>query len=165
VNLYIQKIINDIKESAEGIIAENPYQIRAVYVLDAEGTVIAYATNNALTKLGNTLFTAPRFITSLKSLISTLPISGIDHVLIQGDNDVIQLRNIYNTGYLMVISSSEATVGFISLLLDKYANKMRDLLDKLLRVSEDEYVGVVDVDVTPRDIEDIINFIKSKAVL
>ncbi|KUO93069.1 MAG: hypothetical protein RXN89_02065 [Vulcanisaeta sp.] len=161
----IQRIINDIRLSTEEIISESPDQIKAVYVMDREGTVIAYTTNTVLINAGNTFFAAPRFISSLKSLVSTLPIGSVDYVLMQGTDGIIQLMGIKNVGYLMVISNSEASIGLMRILLEKYSDKLYDLLGKLIKVSEEELIEVINVEITPKDIEDVINFIKSKASL
>ncbi|WP_243679888.1 hypothetical protein [Vulcanisaeta souniana] len=84
MNSDIQRIINEIKLSAEEIVSESPDQIKAVYVMDREGTVIAYTTNATLASTGDMFFAMPRFISSLKGLLTTLPIGKIDYILIQG---------------------------------------------------------------------------------
>jgi len=159
----IQRIINEIKLSAEEIISESPDQIKAVYIMDKEGTVIAYATNIILVSAGDTFFAAPRFISSLKSLISTLPIGNINYVLMQGIDGIVQILSIRDMGYLMVINNSEASIGLTRIILEKYSDKLYELLNRLMSVSEEELIEVVNVEITPKDIEDVINFIRSKA--
>ncbi|MCG2886529.1 MAG: hypothetical protein L7G98_01090 [Vulcanisaeta sp.] len=161
----VQRIIDEIKLSTEEIISESPDQIRAVYVMDREGTVIAYTTNSILINTSNTFFAAPRFITSLKSLISTLPIGNVDYVLMQGTEGIIQLMSIRDMGYLMIIGNSEASIGLTRILLEKYSDKLYNLLSRLVKVSEEELIEAINVEITPKDIEDVINFIRSKAVL
>ncbi|WP_054841728.1 hypothetical protein [Vulcanisaeta distributa] len=167
MNSDIQRIINEVRSSAEEIISESPDQIRAVYIMDREGTVITYVTNTILINAGNTFFAAPpRFISSLKGgLVSTLPIGDVNYILMQGVDGIIQLMNIRDAGYIMVIINSEASIGLIRIILEKYTDRLYDLLRKLLSVSEEEVIEVINVEITPKDIEDVINFIKSKAVM
>jgi len=161
----IQRIINEIRSSAEEIISESPDQIRAVYIMDKEGTVIAYATNTIFIGASNTFFAAPRFISSLRGLVSTLPISSINYVLMQGADGIIQLMDIKEMGYVMVISGTDASIGLTRIILEKYTDKLYDLLSKLLNISEKEIIEVINVEITPKDIEDVINFIRSKVAL
>ncbi len=161
----IQRIINEIKLSAEEIVSESPDQIKAVYVMDKEGTVIAYTTNTTLVNAGNMFFAMPRFISSLKGLLTTLPIGSIDYILIQGAEDIVQLIGIREIGYLMVIINSESSIGLTRIILEKYTNRLYELLNKLAGASEEELVEVVNVEITPKDIEDVISFIRSKAML
>ncbi len=160
----IQRVINEVRSYAEEIISSSPDQIRAVYVMDKEGTVITYVTNAVLINAGDTFFAAPRFISSLKGLVSTLPIGGVDYVLMQGIDGIIQLMSIKDAGYLMVIVNSEASIGLTRIILERYTDRLYELLRKLLRISE-EIIEVINVEVTPKDIEDVINFIRSKAVM
>ncbi len=83
----------------------------------------------------------------------------------QGIDGIIQLMNIRDAGYIMVIINSEASIGLTRIILEKYTDKLYDLLRKLLSVSEEEMIEVINVEITPKDIEDVINFIKSKAVI
>lgn len=161
----IQRIINEVKLSAEGIVSESPDQIRAVYIMDKDGTVITYVTNTMLINTSSTFLAAPRFISSLKGLVSALPIGGINYVLMQGIEGIIQLMSIKDVGYIMVIINSEASIGLTRIILEKYADKLYGLLRKLLSASEEEIVEVVNVEITPKDIEDVINFIRSKAAI
>mgnify|MGYP001772976681 FL=1 len=165
MNSDIQRIINEVRSSAEEIISESPDQIRAVYVMDREGTVITYVTNSILINAGDTFFAAPRFISSLKGLVSTLPIGGVNYVLMQGVDGIIQLMSIRDAGYIMVIINSEASIGLTRIILEKYTDRLYDLLRKLLSISEEEVIEVINVEITPKDIEDVINFIKSKITM
>ena len=161
----IQRIISEVRSSAEEIISESPDQIRAVYVMDREGTVITYVTNTVLINAGNTFFAAPRFISSLKGLASALPIGSVNYVLMQGVDGIIQLMSIRDAGYIMVVINSETSIGLIRIILEKYTDRLYDLLRKLLSISEEEMIEVINVEITPKDIEDVINFIKSKAIM
>ncbi|BDR91761.1 hypothetical protein [Vulcanisaeta souniana] len=164
MNSDIQRIINEIKLSAEEIVSESPDQIKAVYVMDREGTVIAYTTNATLASTGDMFFAMPRFISSLKGLLTTLPIGKIDYILIQGIEGIVQLMGIREIGYLMVIVNSESSIGLTRIILERYTNKLYELLSKLTGASEEQLVEVVNVEITPKDIEDVINFIRSKAM-
>jgi hypothetical protein len=65
----------------------------------------------------------------------------------------------------MIIGNSEASIGLTRILLEKYSDKLYNLLSRLVKVSEEELIEVINVEITPKDIEDVINFIRSKAVL
>ncbi len=71
---------------------------------------------------------------------------------------------IREIGYLMVIVNSESSIGLTRIILERYTNKLYELLSKLTGASEEQLVEVVNVEITPKDIEDVINFIRSKAM-
>ncbi|WP_243679887.1 hypothetical protein [Vulcanisaeta souniana] len=64
----------------------------------------------------------------------------------------------------MVIVNSESSIGLTRIILERYTNKLYELLSKLTGASEEQLVEVVNVEITPKDIEDVINFIRSKAM-
>lgn len=159
--MELQGIIEDVRRFTDEILNEALDQVKAVYILDREGTVIAQSTR-IMSDFGQLFFTAPKLISSLKGLINALPLGNINYVLVQGDLGIVQIMSIKDLGYLMAILNDEAAIGLIKVILDKYADKIYDLLSKLIRASEEQFIEVIDVEITPKDVEDVINFIKSK---
>ncbi|WP_069806588.1 hypothetical protein [Vulcanisaeta thermophila] len=159
----LQEIIEDIKRFTNMILNEAPGRVKAVYVLDREGTVIAQSAE-LRGDAGSLFFAMPKLIASLKGLTNTLPLGNINYLLLQGDAGILQLTNIKNLGYVMILLSDESAVGLIRVVLDKYMGRIQDALTKLTESSE-EFVEIVSIEITPKDIEDVINFIKSKLTL
>lgn len=161
MNMELQGIIDDIKRLIDEVLNEALEQIKAIYVLDKEGTVIAQDAR-IVSDFGQLFFTAPKLMSSLKGLISALPLGNINYVLIQGNLGIIQIMSIKDLGYLMVIINDESSIGLIKVILDKYIDKIYDALSRLTKASEEQFIEVIEVEVTPKDVEDVINFIKSK---
>jgi len=163
----LQEMMSELRGFAEMIINEGPNQVKAVLILDRDGAVLAHATNSLfeVDSLDNVIFVAPRFIESLRNLLSTLPVGSTKYLLVEGDIGVVQLVNLDGVGYVMVVTDSEESIGLIRLILTSIAGKLKNMISRIIKWSEDAGV-VVEViggaEITPKDLEDVINFLRSR---
>jgi predicted regulator of Ras-like GTPase activity (Roadblock/LC7/MglB family) len=162
-------MVDELREFAEMIINEGPDQVKAVLILDNNGAVLAHAVNRLfeVDAFDDVVFVAPKFVSSLKVLSSTLPVGSTRYLLVEGSVGIVQLINLDNVGYVMVVTESEESIGLIRLILRGHEDELKSRISRVVKWSED--VGVVvevigGSEITPKDLEDVINFLRSKLV-